>query len=422
MKFSLSIVALLGIAPAVAFAQQSDADRLAELERKVGALTQELEKKQVGDLFQELSGSAHGMAPAASKVYFAPERSLSLGGYGEATYQNFDGGKVDELDMLRAILYTGFKFNDKWVLNTELEFEHAKTDAEGEASVEFAYIDYLHSPEFNVRGGLMLVPMGLVNEIHEPTTFFSVRRPDVENRILPTTWREMGVGLHGDIGPVSYKAYLINGLRAEKFSAKGIRSGRQSGSKAQANDFAGVLRLDVEAAEGLTVGASGYLGDSGQALDPSVNTRIFEAHGELRSGGLTLRALAVVAEIDDAAELSRIVANKDAETPVTDADIDPIGERLTGWYVEAGYDIMTLVGNESKLGIIPFVRYEQYNTQDRVPSGFKAVSGANDIEVVTTGVNIKPIDEIVIKADYQFYDSANNKAKNQFNLGLGYVF
>ena len=324
--------------------------------------------------------------------------------------------------MYRAILYTGFKYNDKLVLNTEVEFEHGTTGSEGEVSVEFAYIDYLHAPELNLRAGLVLVPMGLVNEIHEPTTFFSVRRPDVENRIIPTTWREMGVGAHGELGRVSYSAYLLNGLRADGFSPKGIRDGRQKGSKAQAEDFAGVLRIDIEAADGFTIGGSGYLGDSGQTLDPAVGTQILEAHAELRQGGLTVRALAVAAEVDDAAELSRIIANQDTETPVADGDIDPVGERMTGWYAEAGFDVMTLVDDAGTLGVIPFVRFEQYNTQDKVPDGFKAVKGGNDVEVITAGINIKPVDEVVLKADMQFYDSGDGKAVDQFNLGLGYVF
>ena len=182
------LAGLLALIPALAMGQQTDTTRLAELERKVDALTRELEEKQVGDLFQEVGDSAHGLAPAASKVYFAPERTLSLGGYGEAVYYNYDGEKASEADMYRAILYTGFKYNDKLVLNTEMEFEHGTTGSEGEVSVEFAYIDYLHAPELNLRAGLVLVPMGLVNEIHEPTTFFSVRRPDVENRIIPIAY------------------------------------------------------------------------------------------------------------------------------------------------------------------------------------------------------------------------------------------
>lgn len=416
------LAGLLALIPALAMGQQTDTTRLAELERKVDALTRELEEKQVGDLFQEVGDSAHGLAPAASKVYFAPERTLSLGGYGEAVYYNYDGEKASEADMYRAILYTGFKYNDKLVLNTEMEFEHGTTGSEGEVSVEFAYIDYLHAPELNLRAGLVLVPMGLVNEIHEPTTFFSVRRPDVENRIIPTTWREMGVGAHGELGRVSYSAYLLNGLRADGFSPKGIRDGRQKGSKAQAEDFAGVLRIDIEAADGFTIGGSGYLGDSGQTLNPAVGTQILEAHAELRQGGLTVRALAVAAEVDDAAELSRIIANKDTETPVADGDIDPVGERMTGWYAEAGFDVMTLVDDAGTLGVIPFVRFEQYNTQDKVPDGFKAVKGGNDIEVITAGINIKPVDEVVLKADMQFYDSGDGKAVDQFNLGLGYVF
>ena len=104
-------------------------------------------------------------------------------------------------DALRTVLYVGNRFSDDWLLNTELEFEHGTTDAssgttdgEGSVSVEFAYLEHLVNENHAVRGGLLLVPMGLVNELHEPTVFLGARRPEVERLILPTTWRENGLG------------------------------------------------------------------------------------------------------------------------------------------------------------------------------------------------------------------------------------
>jgi hypothetical protein len=158
----------------------------------------------------------------------------------------------------------------KLVLNTEIEVEHAADDQEGEVAVEFAYLDYLYSPAFNLRGGLVLVPMGLLSEMHEPTTFLSARRPDSESRIIPSTWRENGVGAFGDVGPFSYKLYLVNGFDAEGFSAAGLRGGRQKASKANADDLAVVGRVDFTGVPGLLAGVSCYQGDSGAGTGGSV--------------------------------------------------------------------------------------------------------------------------------------------------------
>lgn len=397
---------------------QTTEERITELERRIEVLGTELERERMGDVFLPATESRYGLGPAASKIY-TKEQGLSIGGYGEALYQNFEDETPAEADFLRAILYVGHKFTDRWVLNTEFEFEHASTSEEGSVSVEFAYIDYLWDEAVNFRAGLVLIPMGFINEYHEPTTFYGARRPDIESLIIPSTWRENGVGVFGDVGDFSYKAFVVNGLQGEDFGPSGLRGGRQKGSEALAEDLAGVVRLDWSAVQGLTLGVAGYYGGSGQDLDPSVDTFIAEAHAEWRWRGLSLRGLAVQAELDDVAELNRIVA-ADGETPVADADIQSIGETLSGWYIEAGYNVLNEV-DVGELAVIPFIRYETYNTQDDIPEGF-ASSGRYDVEAITFGVNIKPIDELVFKAEYQMYDRGDGSGVDQFNLGMGYIF
>ena len=83
------------------------------------------------------------------------------------------------------------------------------------------------------RGDVDLVPMGFVNEMHEPTVYFGAERPEVERLILPSTWRENGVGAFGTIADrFHYRVYLINGMDGQGFSSNGLRGGRQNGSRA----------------------------------------------------------------------------------------------------------------------------------------------------------------------------------------------
>ncbi|MCM2269877.1 MAG: hypothetical protein NDJ75_07235, partial [Thermoanaerobaculia bacterium] len=231
---------------AVAAAQSPSASpEVAELARRIELVAAELETMKLGEAAVEADTSVYGLGPAASKVY-RKAKGVSIGGYGELLYQNFSGsndagapsGKLDDLDVLRGIVYVGYKWSDKWILNTEFEWEHGSTGKNGEASVEFAYVDRLIRPELNVRAGLVLIPMGLVNELHEPTVFLGARRPGVESAILPTTWRESGVGVFGEVGGFAYRTYLLNGLDAKGFTAGGIRGGRQQGFHSKAEDFA----------------------------------------------------------------------------------------------------------------------------------------------------------------------------------------
>lgn len=400
-----------------AYAQTTE-ERITELERRIQILGAELERERMGDVFLPATESRYGLGPAASKIY-AKEQGLSIGGYGEALYQNFEGETPSEADFLRAVLYVGHKFTDRWVLNTEFEFEHASTSEEGSVSVEFAYIDYLWDEAVNFRAGLVLIPMGFINEYHEPTTFYGARRPDIESVIIPSTWRENGAGVFGEVGDFSYKAFVVNGLQGEDFHPDGLRGGRQKGSEALAEDLAGVVRLDWHGVPGLTLGVAGYYGGSGQDLEVSVDAFIAEAHAEWRWRGLSVRGLAVQAELDDVAALNRLVA-ADREPPVADAEIQSIGETLSGWYIEAGYDMLNEV-DAGELAVIPFIRYEAYDTQAEVPDGF-ASSDRYQADVLTLGLNIKPIDELVFKAEYQMYDRGDDSGINQFNLGMGYIF
>ncbi|MDA1265492.1 MAG: hypothetical protein O2816_10485 [Planctomycetota bacterium] len=363
---------------------QSDDDRLDELERKFAALAGDLEDYTLADVIPPVGEAQNGVGPAGSKVYRAAEGSLSIGGYGEAEMLFPDGGS-NEFDLHRVVLYFGYKFDEKWVFNSEIEFEHAD-----ESFVEFAYLDYLHSDAVNFRGGLMLVPMGLVNAIHEPTTYLGATRPLTESYILPSTWREGGASIYGDLGGLDYQVAVVSGFDGGGFGGmSGLRGGRQKGSEALSDDMALIASLDYTDTPGLVLGGSLYSGDAGQGMvGGSLETSIFELHADYKSGPLWLRALIAEASVDD----------RDA------GSMD-----LSGWYAEAGWDLLR--DNEVK-SLYPFIRYEEIDTD---PS-----AGGVDERAITFGLHYRPIDQIVIKADYADYD--NDLLADRFQITLGWVF
>lgn len=351
-------------------------------------------------------------------------KGLSIGGYGEAMYQHYTGDKgtsVNNADMERMVLYAGYKFSDRILFNSEIEFEHATTgegsEERGEVSVEFAALDFFMNRYANARAGLVLMPMGFINTIHEPLFYFGNHRPVVEQAIIPSTWREMGAGLFGQLtDEISYTTYAVNGLNAQNFSSDGIREGRQAGSQAKAEDFAWVGRVDYTPQQltGLSLGGSAYLGQSGQNLrvaGQAVNalTQLYEGHVQWKYRGLELRALGSWGHIADAALLSQALGN------------GVIGQDNYGWYTEIGYDVLPWIVSDTSQYLAPFYRYERYDTLAGVASGFLD-DPSKDRWIHQFGVQYKPIANVVIKADYRDFHSNGGSIPDDFNLGVGFIF
>jgi hypothetical protein len=396
-------------------------------------LTEEVEKLRTELVVPEKVEykSAYGLGPAASKVYQVG-KGLSIGGYGEANYQarvNDQGGhksdgtlpNSDNADLERLVIYTGYKFSDNILFNSEIEFEHGSTGnngsgSTGTVSVEMAALDFFIDPLFNVRAGMVLMPMGFVNPIHEPPFFFGNNRPEVERRIIPSTWRENGLGLFGELLPgLSYTTYVVNGMNAKNFSADGIRAGRQSGGQALAEDLAYVGRLDYTPTQlpSITLGASAYVGHSGQNQlfnnqQINVATQLYEAHLQWKYHGLEFRTLGSWGHIDDAGLLSK-------------ANGKTIGAQNYGWYSEVGYDVMPHIFADTTHYLAPFFRYERMDTLAKVAAGYND-DLSKDLEIYQIGVNYKPIPNVVIKADYRNFKQKAGIAPDDFNLGVGFIF
>jgi hypothetical protein len=433
----------LAAAPALA-SEPSDRevaqqDRIEELERKVEVLTDEMSRMRTEQAVPE-SGSMQsysGLGPAASKIY-GVARGISIGGYAEGYYarlfsnknQNPNGdpaGSAAMTDALRTVLYVGYKFNENLVFNSEFEFEHAgvSDDSEkfgvgGEAIAEFAALDWRLRDWASLRTGLVLVPMGFINQVHEPPFFYGVSRPEVEQVIIPTTWRENGVGLYGNLGEsISYSAYLLTGLDALGFGPDGISGGRTLGNESRAQDVAGVLRLDWRPPiEGALLGGSIYGGgvSQGRSGFGDGNLLLWELHAQYRSHGLELRALYAQSFLDGASQITQALRAR--------GDIAPdatVGSGTLGGYVEAAYDVMPWIAPARDWSLAPFFRVEYYDTQQQVPSGFER-DKAQQIWLLTPGISFKPTPNVVYKLDFRSFHPAQGNVTNQVEIGFGVAF
>lgn len=456
MRVLIIILTLIFLVPPGSFSQQEDTaaeirelrQRLDRLERKL-AVEEQIRKKETKELEVKTSTLAgevekaslsrfipekselkieYGLGPAASSVYRV-KQGLSLAAYGEANYRKFTsdiGSNKDQADMLRFVTYFGYKFNDWILMNSEIEWEHGTTSgiggvsgtSSGSVSVEFAYLDFLFSEKVNARGGMLLVPMGFTNEIHEPPYFHGVTRPEVEQRIIPTTWREMGVGIFGRLGPdIEYRTYLMNGMRASRFdSTKPLRDSRQKGNRALFEDVAWTARLDYtpSSIQGFLLGGSLWLGNSGQnetigGAKPDVFTSLWEIHGRYQFRELELKALGSWGHIDDAGTLSAGLG-------------ETIPKNFYGWYGEVAYNLLPSLFPDTGHYLAPYFRFESFDTQAEVPSGFAREEG-KEANLYTVGLSYKPISNVILKLDYRNFDTKGPKnIADEFSLGLGFAF
>jgi len=426
MKHVVHLAAFVTIAGAFASstsAQTADRDSLRELGRKIEILTEEFERLKLGEVAESKYQAQRGLGPAASKVYGLRKTGVSIAGYGEVVYENYakkrddntDANISDKIDFLRNVVYIGFRFSD-WVLfNSEIEFEHGSTGKGGEVSVEFGYIELMLSKNFNIRAGMVLSPVGIINEKHEPSTFFGTLRPEVERSIIPSTWRTNGVGVYGQVVPtLNYRAYMVEGLNAKNFSdASGIRGGRQSGASALAEDFGFTGKIEYEGIPGTILAGSFYTGNSGQGAKDSLgeikaSTTLFSLHAEFAWLNLEFRALYTQASIGDAGRVSKLAGKT-------------VGSSMNGWYFVGGYDVMPLIVPGSEHYLAPFIQFEQLNTHASVDSPFTA-NTANDRSVLTVGLTYKPHSNVAFKFDYRDNKNQAKTGVNQWNAAVSYLY
>ena len=379
------------------------AEEAADLATEVGAESEEASKELPQDQVVAADPGAEGRVP--------------YGGYMEM-HVNHDNLNPTVLDFHRFVLTFGHKFNDRISFVGELELEHALVEggeASGELELEQAYLDFVLNPNFSFRAGMMLTPMGIVNERHEPASFNGVERPFVDTVILPTTWFGQGAGLVGDLGKgFSFKAFGMSSLNASFFSAdEGFRDGRQKGFLDHASHLAGVGRLEYAGIPNVNLGTSFWMGNTGFDFDVSGRTKIFEFDGEWSWNRLSTRGQFAITHLGDAAEMNRAIQLQSGVNP-------NLAEKMRGYYLEGGFQLLPL---EFPHQLVAFYRYENFDTQFRMPAGFLPLKQwARSADVL--GVTYFPHPDIAFKFDYNIMENRSSvvKALNRWNFGIGWWF
>jgi hypothetical protein len=422
---SFYLIIFLLFAPVMLYAQNTTSDSLAELYQRIDILTEEIIKLrgEAGNHSPQNQENPFGLGPSAGAVYNNTDAHISIAGYGEMVYQNFsakndqnmDAGKQDQLDFLRSIFYVGYHFSESILFNSEIEIEHASTGSGGEVSLEFAYLDFKLNEIFRLRTGMLLLPLGLMNEYHEPPVFLPASRPEVERYLIPSTWRGNGIGLLIASGNgFEGKLYLTEGFDSDGFSASsGVRGGRQKGAKSAIERAAISGRLDYYGIPGGDIGISFYSGNSNQSTSSSADytTHIISGHSRFSIAGWKLDALYARVIFDNAGQFN--------ETQNL-SGVEGIGSAMEGYYFTLGYNLLPLL-SDSEMKLSPYIHYEKYNLQSRVPAGFDA-DPANDRTITAAGINFHPKTNIVFKVEYRDNRNSSDTAVDQVNVAMGYMF
>ena len=342
---------------------------------------------------------------------------ISFGGYGDIHYNNPEIGTMSQsalsrADVHRLVLGWGYEFTPQIRVDVEVDFEHAAQEIE----LELAHLDYDLNSGLTLRAGSVLMPVGPLNEFHEPPLYYSVERPYVEKYIVPTTWQEIGVGLVGRSknGALAYRGYVVTGLDAMGFTGlEGLDGGISHGSEGKAEDLAAVARFEYVSTSGFSLGASGYYGgaDQGDSTLGSVSVAIGGADARYKRHGWDLRGVFYRVEVDGAARVSGATGQT-------------IGKTMIGWYGEAAYDLLRRGAAErGRRSLMVFGRFEDFDTMDDVPGGpGLSRDPAAGRQVITAGLSYLPIEKIAIKGDFEHWKDDTDTELNRLNLGLAFRF
>lgn len=403
----------------------------AELARKLDQLASELAtvKAQLVQLQQQQQRAAQPAPAAAPAPVAAPvvaaevpraEPATVLTSYGEINYNRpTKAGQNAQADIRRFVLGYQHRFDDKTKVVTELEVEHAVASASdaGEVAIEQAFIEHQINPSLALRAGLFLMPVGLLNENHEPTAFYGVERNFVETAIIPSTWREGGIQLVGSFdNGLTLQGGLTTSFDLNKWDAKSadgrkspLGSIHQEMALAKAHDVALFGAANWRGIPGLLLGGSVF---SGQATQAQAVTQsritLWDLHARWTPGRWDFATVYTRGSISNTAALNTPLVGNDTLIP----------KSFDGFYVQGAYRLWS----SEDYALLPFVRWERFNTAKSYADLGAGLTpeAARTERVITVGADFRLSQNIVFKADYQRFREATDA--NRYNLGVGWSF
>jgi len=358
-------------------------------------------------------------------------KTVTLGTYAQIDYNQRTENDVrhnGELDVHRLVMFLGYKFGERTHFVSEIELEHVS-----EVYVEQAFLNYQIKPQLNFRAGLLLIPMGIINEYHEPTTYNGVERPNIDGKIVPSTWREMGLGFSGNFPnhSLKYQLYIVNGFNGYDNEGKfrgqdAFRKGRQKAAESFMSSPNLSTKIDYYGMPGLKIGLAGYFGKSQSKLFDGLDKKDDFALTQADSSVVKLSMIGLDARYQHKGFqlrgqlITANIGNIEAYNAFTGSDL---GSKLFGYYVEAGYDLLRLFKLNTEKQLIAFTRYEKYDTHNKVAGELQKVD-AYDRADITIGFGLKLTQGSVLKADYQVLKNADSTIEDihQINLGVGIWF
>lgn len=419
--------------------------------------------------------SEKSAAEQSADIYASGYNKFRVGGYGEALAKfmdyginRFSGtsyGNSDEhrnsISIPRFVVAFDYKFNPKWVLGAEIEFEAGgvgierelensengeyETEMEkgGEVALEQFHITRLIHPAFNVRAGHMIVPVGLTNYNHEPINFFGTSRPEGETTIIPSTWHETGISVFGTFGKgyanFDYEAMVVTGLNADGFGRDNwVADGKQG--QFEVDNFtspAYVARLNYKGVPGLRVGASFYYCNNVTAnadkrykyssVGQSAVT-IYSFDAQYKCKYLTARGMVIKGDLENAAAVGSVNVSNSGNSYHSSA-MRKVAKGALTYGAEVGFNLKGIFGEPKKMPVIyPFVRYDYYNPQQVADKG-QTLDARSQVSKWTAGINWYALPNLVVKADYttrqigtqKVFGTTKYNSENEFAIGLAYV-
>lgn len=420
-----------------------------------------------GEAEQASKGNADMTAESASETVKTEKKKsrFTIGGYGEAVYsrnfysdnylrydspQDYKDDKHGRFDLPHVVLMLGYDFGKGWSMGMEIEFEHGGTESAveieeheggeyetevergGEVALEQFWIQKSFCPEFNIKLGHMVIPVGATNAHHLPTEFFGVYRPEGENTIMPCTWHETGLSIWGRAGDWRYEAMLLPGLDSDRFNDKEwIKGGAGSPYEFKiANAMAGAVRIDNYSVKGLRLSVSGYAGNTfSNTLKKATNAIYDDVKGTVLIGSFDFhyndhnwvaRGNFDYGHLSDAALITRYNQSFSNDSP---AKKRPVATSAISTGVEVGYDLFGWLGKkqqEKGRKFYLFGRYEYYDSM------YKTEDAVTDYEEygrqrIAFGVNYYPMKDIVLKGEYSL-GILKSKFNNEPAVSLGVAY